>query len=169
MKEERLPVLIGTASEVKLLGVAKYPTGSDCCTGEIIAGKTTELLDSWNCKKSVRSLCFDTTASNTGHLTAACVAIQAKLARALLWCACRHHMGEIVLDHIFQDLKIEISKSPEVSVFQRLKKNWDRLPHKDISSANIDLSGYAVEAQKLLQECKTKHLNPIVKREKKTT
>ena len=166
VKEERLPILIGTASEVKLLGVAKYPTGSDLCTGDIIAVKTSELLDSWNCRTSVRSLCFDTTASNTGHLTAACVAIQAKLGRALLWCACRHHIGEILLDHIFHDLKIETSKSPEVCVFQRLKKYWDRLPHKDISSANIDLSGYTVEAQQLLQECKTEHLNPIVKRVK---
>ena len=94
-----MPVLVGTATEVKLLGVAKYPTGSDVCTGDIIAAKTTELLDSWNCRESVRSLYFDTTASNTGHLTAACVAIQAKLGRALLWCACRHHIGEIVLDH----------------------------------------------------------------------
>ena len=115
----------------------------------------------WKCS----SLCFDTTASNTGHLTAACVAIQEKLGRALLWCACRHHIGEIVLDHAFEDLKIEASKSPEVSLFQRLKKNWDRLPHKDISSANIDLSGYSAEAQSLLQELKQDHLNPIVKRE----
>jgi len=34
------------------------------------------------------------------------------------------------------------SKSPEVSVFQQMKKNWDRLPKKDISSANINLINY---------------------------
>ena len=50
VKEKRLPVLVGNATHVKLLGVAKYNTGSDLSPGDIIAQYTCNLLESWNCK-----------------------------------------------------------------------------------------------------------------------
>ena len=87
-KEERLPILVGNAEQVKLVGVAKYYTGCGQTSGDVIPGKVGNILIEWNCKDSIASKCFDTTSSNTGHLTAACVAIQEKLGRALLWCAC---------------------------------------------------------------------------------
>ena len=40
VSEERLPVLVGNATDVKLLGVAKYDTGSDLSSGDIIAEHT---------------------------------------------------------------------------------------------------------------------------------
>ena len=57
---------------------------------------------------------IDTTASNAGHASAACVTIQRQLQRALLWPGCRHHIGEILLTHVFNDLKIDVSKSPDL-------------------------------------------------------
>ena len=66
---------------------------------------------------------FDTTASNTGHVTAACVTVQKQLGRALLWSACRHNVGKIILSHVFDDLQIEASKSPDVTLFTRFRKN----------------------------------------------
>jgi len=60
---------------------------------------------------------FDTTAANTGHLTAACIAIQEKLNKQLLWNACRHQIGEVLLSNLWKDLNIEVSKSPEINVF----------------------------------------------------
>ena len=53
VKEERLPVLVGNATDVKLLGVAKDSTGSDLSSGDIIAEPqqtTCNLFESWNCK-----------------------------------------------------------------------------------------------------------------------
>ena len=123
LKEERLPVVVGNATDVKLLGVAKYNTGSDLASGKIIAEHTCSFSESWNSKQSIVSLCFDTTAANTGHVTAACVTIQFKLDCALLWCACHHHNGEVLLDHVFQGLQIEVSKLPEISRFKRFQKN----------------------------------------------
>jgi hypothetical protein len=35
-----------------------------------------------------------------------------------------HHVGQVVLDHVFTDLKIEASKSQEVVLFSRFKKNF---------------------------------------------
>lgn len=151
IKEERLPVLVGNSSEVKLLGVAKYHTGSDVLTGDIISSHTHDLLQSWNCLTNVVSLCFDTTAANTGHLTAACVAIQARLDKALLWCACRHHVGEVLLTHVFDSLNIETSKSPEISIFQRFQKNWINIEPDQFST--IDLSIYDSDQQEFLESC----------------
>ena len=129
VSEERLTVVVGNSQKLKLLGVPFYKSGTDRKCGEIIADLTSSLLTSWNCASNIVNMTFDTTASNTGSVTAACVSIQQKLDRALLWSACRHHVGEIILTHIFQDLKVEISKSPEVSLFSRFRKHYDLLPH----------------------------------------
>ena len=50
-----------------------------------------------------------------------------RLGRALLWSGCRHHVGEVILTHVFEDLQIETSKSPEVVLFARLRKNFNLL------------------------------------------
>ena len=68
--------------------------------------------------------CLDTTSVNTGHVTAACICMQEKLQRPLLWCACRHHIGEIMLSRVWDSLKIETSKSHQISIFSRLRQNF---------------------------------------------
>jgi hypothetical protein len=164
VKEERLPILVGNSDAVKLLGVAKYPPGSDQKSGKIIAGHVMKLLDEWKCKESIASMCFDTTASNTGHLTAACVTIQQSVGRALLWCACRHHIGETVVGHVFEKLKIEVSKSPEVTVFQRFKKNWSNIPYskeENASFTRFNASQYNSDAQAMLMSLREEVLQTI--------
>ena len=80
---------------------------------------------------------FDTTASNTGAITAGCTSIQTKLNRRLLWFACRHHVGEVILTHVWDALNIEISKSLDISVFQRFKDNFQNITFNDSSELNI--------------------------------
>lgn len=75
------------------------------------------LLSSWK-YDSVVNITFDSTASNTGHVTAAGFTIQQQLSKSLLLSACHHHVGEAILSHVFHDLKIETSKS-NVIVFSR--------------------------------------------------
>ena len=74
--EERMAVLVGDSTDVKLLGTPHYPTGSDRRAGEIISEHTMELVSSWNCTENIVNMVFDTTSSNTGHVSAACIAIQ---------------------------------------------------------------------------------------------
>lgn len=112
-----------------------------------------ELLKLWNCQKSIVSMVFDTTAANTAHVTAACVCLQQALGRPLLWAACRHHIGEVMLTQIFNDLKIEVSKSPEVSVFSRFRKHFDSLSKDNLTL--FDLGSYCDETSVLLQEWKS--------------
>ena len=42
-----------------------------------------------------------------------------------------------VLTQVFNDLKIEASRSPEVSLFSRYKKHFELLPHKNIPSGEL--------------------------------
>jgi hypothetical protein len=96
----------------------------------LISKETSQLLTEWGCTDNIFGMVFDTTSSNTGHKTAACIAIQRDLDRHLLWFACRHHVGEVILDHVWNALAIEVSKSPEISIFGRLKNSWNQLTYR---------------------------------------
>ena len=105
--DERLTVILGDSKKLKLLGVPSYFKATNQSCGEIIAELTMKLMTEWHCSDKIVNMTFDTTSSNTGHLTAACIAIQDKLQRAVLWSGCRHHISEVLLLHVFADLKIE--------------------------------------------------------------
>ena len=146
VSEERLTVVVGNSHELKLLC-----TGSDRKCGAIIADLTSDLLASWNCTDNIVNMMFDTAASNTGSVTAACVSIQQKLGKALLWSACRHHVGEIILTHVFQDLQIETSKAPEVTLFSRFRKHFDLLPHtSDRPMSKLDTGSFTGAAKNVI-------------------
>jgi len=94
---------------------------------------------------------FDTTASNTGSVTAACVSIQQKLGKTLLWSACRRHVKEIILTHVFRDFQTETSKSPEVTLFSRFCKHFDLLPHtSDRPMFKLDSVSFSDAAKKVI-------------------
>ncbi|KAL7394860.1 hypothetical protein ABVT39_005592 [Epinephelus coioides] len=133
--EERLTVVVGDAERLKLLCVPAYEKQSNEACGAIIARLTCKLLQDWCCTDQVVNMAFDTTASNTGHLTAACIAIQLSLGRPLLWSGCRHHIGEVLLNQVFTDLKVESSRSPEVTLFTRLRENWNLLPQESSNAS----------------------------------
>ena len=114
---------------------------------------------------------IDTTASNTGHVSAAyitiqrqrqmvghvsaaCITIQRQRQLMLLWSVCRHHIGKVLLTHVFSDLKIDVSKSPDV-LFTRFRMNFYKLQHNtDQPLAHLGLSLFTGPAQKLLEDCK---------------
>ena len=126
--EERLPVLVTGTTGTKFLDVPALPHKSSERVGPQIAHQSKKLLQEWKCEDSVVSMVFDTTSSNTGSITAACVSTQGELGRPLLWTPCRKHIGEVVVKHIWDDLKIEASKSPNVSLFVRFQEVFPQLP-----------------------------------------
>lgn len=164
VKEEHLAVLVGDRGETKQLGVPAYKPGTDTKSGEIITKLTAKLLDEWHCKDCIVNMVFDTTASNTGHVTTACVSIQEKLKHALLWSGCRHHVGEVILTHIFNDLKIEVSKSPDILLFPCLRKHWELLPYKVDQHqhlSQLDLSLLDEASKELVEEWKASTLETL--------
>ena len=137
MKSERLPILLSGENGIKLLGVPEIPTKSTEGMGKLISQSSLSLLEEWKCKSSVKGMVFDTTSANTGAQTAGCISMQHVLNRPLLWIACRHHVGEVVLSHVWDALKIEASKSPDVSLFTRFKEQFATLTHSDIQIKDI--------------------------------
>jgi hypothetical protein len=87
------------------------------------------------------------------------MSIQQKLGRTLLWSACRHHVGEIILTYVFQVLHIELSKSPEVALFSRFCKHFELLPHiSDQPLSKLDSCLFTDEAKELITLFKTEVL-----------
>ena len=78
---------------------------------------------------------FDTTSSNTGAQTAAWVALQNTISKPLLWFTCRHHVGEVVLGHVWEVLKIKVSKSPKIQIFLRFRKHFSTI---ETNNENLD-------------------------------
>ena len=68
-----------------------------------------------------------------GAITAACVSLQQKLGRPLLWDACRHHMGEVILTWAWNALQVEVDKGPESSLFTRFRDNFNKLSYSDLT------------------------------------
>ena len=118
---------------IKLLGVPSIPHLSEDPTGSLIANATITLLEEWKCRSSVIGMVFDTTSSNTRHKTKACIAIQRELDSPLLWLACGHHVGEVVLSNVWDAFNVEVSSSPNVTIFTRLKSKWSQLSFTDTS------------------------------------
>ena len=98
---------------------------------------------------------FDTTASNTRHVSVACVTIQQRLGRCLLWSACRHHVEETILTHVFADLQIEASKSPDVTLLTRFCKNFEVLkcPPPD-RLLRLQATSFSESAKTFVDRCK---------------
>ena len=77
----RLPVLVTGGGQQQLLGVPKIQSA----TGEEQAEAVHLLLREWQLEESVVGFSFDTTASNTGHRSGACVMLERKLGKELLY------------------------------------------------------------------------------------
>src|SRR6218665_2178121 len=55
-----------------------------------------------------------------------------------------------MLSHLFSDLKMEVSKSPNFSLFAHMRTHWNLLPHSSSQAVMFQPANYTSEAQKLL-------------------
>ena len=116
---DRMAVLLTSSedSSTKLLGVPKLLSGTGKETADAVKG----LLESWDIGRDTVGACFDTTASNTGHYSGACVLLENLLERPLLWLVClvRHswylspELASLALfsNHVHNELKVPIDAS----------------------------------------------------------
>ena len=84
-------------------------------------------------------MCFDTTSSNTGRLSGACVILEQLLGRPLLHLGCRHHVLELVslLAAAF-GVRMGPSKAPEIPLFKRFQGQWASIDQEDYQDASSD-------------------------------
>ena len=151
-QEERLPILISGIGGVNLLGVSalQHKTNEKC--GKKIANATLEQLKAWKFKDNVKAMVYDTTSSNTGAVTAACVKIQEMLASMWTPCWGMH----IKLVHVWVAIEIEQSKSLEISVFARFKDNFENLRYNSMDNLSYPLipDGLADRRMEIITLCK---------------
>jgi len=73
---------------------------------------------------------FDTTASNKGSTSGACILLEQKLQRNLLHFACRHHVHKLIIGGVFTAL-FGPSRSPNIALFERFQSFWPSIDQQD--------------------------------------
>ncbi|GBM68938.1 hypothetical protein AVEN_192686-1 [Araneus ventricosus] len=122
-KEERLPIIISYGLKEQLIAVPRL----DNSTGKEQAQAFWKAILDWNLENKGHILCCDTTASNTGSFNGACALLEQTFYRKMLFSACRHHAYELVLKAVF-DVKIkQVTTSPDIPLFKKLKDNWKNI------------------------------------------
>ena len=111
-KVDRFPVILSAPGVCQIIGVPKLSEE----TGEAQASAVARLLDEWGVTDRVAAMCFDTTSSNTGRANGACVLLEQKIKKPLLYLACRHHVMELILAAVFK-ATMGTSRGPEVGIF----------------------------------------------------
>lgn len=132
---DRLPVLVSGAGVEQLLAVPKMPSG----TGEAAANAVYETAVSWNICDQVKCMSFDTTAANTGSWKGACILLQQKMQKDMLWLACHHHILEIMLEAVVV-LSLGVSQGPDILLFKQFQKQWSAINTADYQPALSDES-----------------------------
>lgn len=84
-KCDRLPVVITAEKIEQLFGVPHLSSG----TGNEICSAVYDELENWGLLEKIQGFVFDITASNSGRLNGACVLLEQKLGRNVLFLACR--------------------------------------------------------------------------------
>lgn len=125
-KVDRLPILVSGEGVEQLLNVPKLDAG----TGIATACAVHETSESWSISNRIKSMCFDTTASNTGLRKGACILLEQKMEKDMLWLACRHHIMEIMLEAVVTSL-LPPSTGPEIVLFKRFRSAWTNVDKTD--------------------------------------
>ena len=143
-KDNRVAVVIVQEDENQILSIARTTSG----TGEAEATCVKETLDTWELTDLIIACSFDTTSTNTGIHTGGCKILQELLGRQILWLACRHHMGELIVRAAFHTI-FGKTNSPVEPLCSLLKDSWTSLNTQDILLPSIP-SYYDADIQPLL-------------------
>ena len=85
--------------------------------GQKMSSATMTALKDWNISsEKIVALCFDTTSSNTRIHVGACTLLEKQLGKTLLYTACRHHIHEVILSHVYKTC-FGASSGPEIKLF----------------------------------------------------
>ena len=82
---------------------------------------------------------FDTTASNSGLRKGAAKLLEEELGRKLLYLACRHHIYELQIGAVWQELLGEV-KGPDNTMFKHLRAQWSSIDKTEPFILTLDES-----------------------------
>lgn len=129
--EDRIAVVATGQNFEEILGVPVAEDG----TGQEVARTVFQQVERVGAREQIIGFSFDTTAANSGMLTGACIHLENLLGRPVLWLACRHHVLEVVLKHVFEKC-CGPSTGPEIPVFKRFQERWELLDRGSYRTLN---------------------------------
>ncbi len=103
LTEDRVAVVLSSTCGIGGKFLASPAIGSG--TGRAQADAVFQVCINWDLINNIRAMCFDTTASNSGHLSGAAVLFERLLGRSLFHLACRHHIAELHVGHANEDCR----------------------------------------------------------------
>ena len=83
---------------------------------------------------------FDTTNTNMGKHTGACIKLQDIIGRPLLWMVFRKHIGEVHVGKAFDILKVEVNVSPDLLVFKSFRENFSKITLGTVTKKLFDIN-----------------------------
>lgn len=125
-KIERIGIVVNGINVNKIINVSRAESGTGLVTSDIVYEKLRQsgVLD------NVIGMCTDTTPANTGHTNGACALFEKKMEKPLLYFACQHHVHEVVLGGVYEELMGE-TNGPEHALFKALKTEWPKLKNRN--------------------------------------
>lgn len=121
-KVDRIAIAVTGLSIQKILAIAKTDDG----TGVVVSDTVHEHLEAWSILESIVAMCTDTTNANTGGTNGACVLLEKKMKRNLIYLACRHHILELMIGAVYIMLFGETT-SPNIEMFVNFKRDWSQI------------------------------------------
>ena len=84
---------------------------------------------------------FDTTASNSGWRCEAAKLLKGLMSKKLFYHACRHHIYELVIKSVYQQIFGSATTGPENVLFKEFKSAWSSIDRtQDIKTLELDPS-----------------------------
>jgi len=155
---ERIAVLVSGGHELKKPKLLGIPSALNA-TGLTQKSVVFSLLQEWDVVEDVIALVFDTTASNTGIHNGCSKLIECELKRGILWLACRHHIYELHIRHVWTAVAGS-ANSPVEPLLKRFQHDWSMLDHEptdlqffDWASASTFLNDQAKSTLQWAEMC----------------
>jgi hypothetical protein len=108
---DRLQILVSGKEVDELLAVPKLVPGA-------AASAVYETALSRGLCDKIKFMSFDTTSVNTGPRNGACIQLEQKMEKDMLWLACRHHFTEVTLEGVVLH---GTSTGPEILILKTSK------------------------------------------------
>ena len=113
----------------------------ELASGKAQAEATFEVLDLWELIDNVTILVFDTPASNSGRRCGATKLLQGLMGKKLFYHACRHHIYELVIKSVYQQIFGSATTGPENVLIKEFKSAWSSIDTtEDIKTLELDPS-----------------------------
>ncbi|GBN33506.1 hypothetical protein AVEN_183318-1 [Araneus ventricosus] len=143
LKSERLPIIVTYKDEEKLLGEPKLENSS----GKEQAMAVWNVLKDWGLEDKAQILCSDSTSSNKGRINGAIAFLELYADREMTYFPCRHHIHELVLRSVFEYELNEVTSSPDVAFFKKIREKWNNLKKENYMDGYKYLNAICSESE----------------------